>query len=335
MILALETSCDETAAAVVARPARLLSSVVGTQSALHAQYGGVVPEIAGREHIASLAPVVRDALAQAGVREADLEAVAVTSGPGLIGSLLVGVNFAQAFAYRLGVPLIGVQHIEAHLLAVYLERAVEFPFLGLLVSGGHTHLYAVDKPGSYRLIGRTLDDAAGEAFDKAAVALGLPYPGGPSIQTAAALGDRERYGFPRALRREDSFDFSYSGLKTAVRHQVQSLGALSSAQTADLAASVQEAIIEPLVDKTLAAAAKHGFARVVVAGGVAASARLREVFAARRGRTEVIFPSFGLCTDNAAMVGSAAAFKLAAGAVDSPFELRARPHWPLETVRWG
>lgn len=334
MILALETSCDETAAAVVAPPARLLASVVGTQTAVHAQYGGVVPEIAGREHIAALGRVVREALAQAGAAERDVTAVAVTSGPGLIGSLLVGVNFAQALAYRLGAPLVGVQHLEAHLLAVFLERQVDFPFLGLLVSGGHTHLYAVDRPGAYRLLGRTLDDAAGEAFDKAAVALGLGYPGGPAIQTAAALGERDRYGFPRALRRNDALDFSYSGLKTAVRQQVQSLGALSPAQTADLAASVQEAIVEPLVDKTLAAAARHGFARVVVAGGVAANARLRELFEARRGRVEVVFPSFALCTDNAAMVGAAASFKLTAGAVELPFELRARPNWPLELVQW-
>jgi N6-L-threonylcarbamoyladenine synthase len=333
MILGLETSCDETAAAVIARPPRVLSSVVGTQSALHAKFGGVVPEIAGREHVAALIPVVREALAQAGVRESDLEAIAVTSGPGLVGSLLVGLQFAKGLAYRLGIPLIGVQHLEAHLLAVLLERPVTFPFLGLLVSGGHTHLYAVDRPGSYRLLGRTRDDAAGEAFDKGAVAIGLPYPGGPSIQAAAKLGDRDRYALPRGLEHDGSFDFSFSGLKTAIRLQAQSLGALNSDQVADLAASLQEAIVASLVKKTLAAAERHGFERIVVAGGVAANQRLRDVFAARAGKREVIFPSFALCTDNAAMVGCAGALRMAAG-VTSGLELAARPQWPLATVSW-
>jgi N6-L-threonylcarbamoyladenine synthase len=334
MILALETSCDETAAAVVARPPRVRASVVGTQSAVHARYGGVVPEIAGREHVAALVPVTRAALEQAGVRESELTAVAVTVGPGLIGSLLVGVNYAQATAYRLGLPLVGVHHLEAHLLAVFLERDVTFPFLGLLVSGGHTHLYGVDRPGSYRLLGRTLDDAAGEAFDKGAIALGLPYPGGPSIQAAAKLGDATRYALPRALRKEGNFDFSFSGLKTAVRAQAQALGALTEGQTADLAASLQEAIVDSVVTKALAAAGEFGFDRVVVAGGVAANQRLRDAFVARAGRREVIFPSFALCTDNAAMVGCAAAFRLAAGQSTDAFAVRAKPHWPLESVAW-
>jgi N6-L-threonylcarbamoyladenine synthase len=334
MILALETSCDETAAAVIGRPPRILSSVVGTQSAVHAKYGGVVPEIAGREHVAALVPVVREALRQAHVEERELEAIAVTSGPGLIGSLLVGVNFAQATAFRLGIPLIGVHHLEAHLLAVFLERAVEFPFLGLLVSGGHSHLYVVERPGSYKLIGRTRDDAAGEAFDKGAVALGLPYPGGPSIQKAAATGDPHRYDLPRGLRHDGTFDFSFSGLKTAIRQQAQSLGTLNESLTADLAASLQEAIVDSLVTKTLAAADSLALPRIVVAGGVAANQRLRDMFAERSGRREVIFPSFTLCTDNAAMVGCAAALRLNTGKAPESRALRATPQWPLESVAW-
>lgn len=333
MILALETSCDETAAAVVERPLRLLSSVVGTQAQVHAKYGGVVPEIAGREHVAGLVPVYQHALEAAGARETDLEVIAVTRGPGLVGSLLVGISFAQGLAYRLGLPLIGVHHLEAHLLAVLLERQVEFPFLGLLVSGGHTHLYAVERPGRYRLLGRTRDDAAGEAFDKAAVLLGLPYPGGVSIDRVSVAGESARYAFPRGLQHDPGSDFSFSGLKTAVRLQVESLGTLNDGQVADLAASVQEAIVDSLVTKTLKAAQDLGFDRVVVAGGVAANRRLRAVFEERKGNREVIFPSFSLCTDNAAMVACAASLRLADKAMDS-LDLKARPHWPLEEVTW-
>ncbi len=333
MILGIETSCDETAAAVVSRALEERASVVGTQAAVHARYGGVVPEIAGREHVAALIPVINEALRQADVRESELEAVAVTMGPGLIGSLLVGLSFAQGMALRLGIPLIGVHHIEAHLLAVLLERPVEFPFLGLVVSGGHTHLYHVERPGAYRLLGRTRDDAAGEAFDKAAVALGLPYPGGVSIEKASAGGERNRYAFPRALQRDEAFDFSFSGLKTAVRLQAQQLGALTEGQTADLAASVQEAIVDSLVTKTLAAADRHGLARIVVAGGVAANKRLRAVFDERRGSREVIFPAFRYCTDNAAMVACAGALRMRAAAL-TPLNVRPRPNWPLETLVW-
>lgn len=334
MILSLETSCDETAAAVISRPPRILSSVVGTQAAVHARYGGVVPEIAGREHVAAMVPVVNAALEQAKISETDLEAIAVTSGPGLAGSLLVGVSFAKGMAYRLQIPLIGVHHLESHLLAALLEREITFPFLGLLVSGGHTHLYAVERPGRYRLLGRTRDDAAGEAFDKGAIALGLGYPGGPAVQKAAATGERGRYAFPRGLQHDGSFDFSFSGLKTAVRLQRQALGTATETQTADMAASLQEAIADSLVSKTLAAAKAHGFARIVVAGGVAANQRLRDVFDERKGGLEVVFPSFALCTDNAAMVGCAGALRFTAGALDS-YALLAMPHWPLEDISWG
>ena len=334
MILALETSCDETAAAVVTRKPAIRSSVVGTQAAVHAPFGGVVPEIAGREHVAALIPVATRALEEAGIDESALEAVGVTAGPGLVGSLLVGLSFAQAVAYRLGIPLIAVHHIEAHLLAVLLERRVDFPFLGLAVSGGHTHLYAVDRPGSYRLVGATLDDAAGEAFDKTAVMLGLPYPGGVSIDRVAEGGDPKAYRFPRGMERDPGHRFSFSGLKTAVRVRLESMVASDEAQTADLAASIQEAIVESLVAKTLRAATELGYERIVVAGGVAANRRLRALFEERKGEREVIFPSMPLCTDNAAMVGCVAALRYHAGAFDS-LDASVRTSWPLEDVRWG
>jgi N6-L-threonylcarbamoyladenine synthase len=336
-LLAFETSCDETAAAVVTRSLSLQSSVVGSQAAIHALYGGVVPEIAGREHVASLIPVYQEALKAAGIEERELEALAVTIGPGLVGSLLVGLSFAQGVAYRLGIPLIGVHHIEGHLLAVLLEREVTFPFLGLVVSGGHTHLYAIQRPGHYEQLGRTLDDAAGEAFDKSAALLKLPYPGGVSIDKIAPLGDRERYAFPRGLQRDPGHNFSFSGLKTSIRTQVEKLGNLTENQVADLAASLQEAIVDSLVTKTLRAAQERGFSRIVVAGGVAANRRLRQVFAERAaasGTCEVIFPSFSLCTDNAAMIGCVGALRLNAGAVD-PLDISVRTHWPLDQVAWA
>ena len=333
MLLGLETSCDETAAAVLGPDGTLRSSVVGTQAAVHARYGGVVPEIAGREHVAALIPVVREALDQASIAESDLTGIAVTVGPGLIGSLLVGLSFAQGMAFRLNVPLAGVHHIEAHLLAVLLEREVAFPFLGLVVSGGHTHLYRVDRPGRYSLLGRTRDDAAGEAFDKAAVCLGLSYPGGVSIEKASRTGDPQRYGLPRGLQRDGSFDFSFSGLKTAVRLQAQQFGTPTERQVADLAASVQEAIVDSLVTKTLAAARHHGLETIVVAGGVAANKRLRSAFETRGGDIQAVFPDFSLCTDNAAMVACAGMHRMR---VETPslLSMRPRPAWPLEEVAW-
>jgi N6-L-threonylcarbamoyladenine synthase len=318
-ILAIETSCDETAAAVVEDGRTVKSSVVSSQVDLHARFGGVVPEVAGRAHVDLLTPVVEEAMLTADVIPADVDAVAATIGPGLIGSLLVGVSAAKAYALAWGVPWIGVNHLEGHLHAAFLEDPdVALPAVVLLVSGGHTLLIHMREPGRYQLLGQTIDDAAGEAFDKVARYLGLGYPGGPAIDRLAGEGDPAAIAFPRGLRR-DGFDFSFSGLKTAVITHVRNHPDVA---TADVAASFQEAVVEVLVEKMMAAAAAVGARSVCLGGGVAANSALRErTFTAARGAGLAAFvPSRAMCTDNAAMVGATAWYRLR---IDGPTPLSA------------
>lgn len=318
LVLCIESSCDETAAAVVRDGRQALSSVVASQVDVHARYGGVVPELASRKHVEALPVVIEQALEQAGVALADLDGLGVTRGPGLLGALLAGVSTAKALAWALGKPLAAVHHMEGHILAPLLEGELDFPFLALAVSGGHTHLYRVDGIGRYRILGQTLDDAAGEAYDKVAKLLGLGYPGGAVIDRLAAEGDPCAVAFPRPMLHKGGFDFSFSGIKTAVLQEVGPDPApLPAARLGDLCASFQAAMIEVLTVKTLRAATAEGLSRIVVAGGVACNRGLRQRFkelAAQR-RLEVRFPSPALCGDNAAMLGVPADYYLRLGRV--------------------
>lgn len=334
LLLALESSCDETAAAVVRDGREVLSNIISSQIDLHAIYGGVVPELASRRHLEVINPLVAEALQRAGVAPAELDGVAVTSGPGLTGALLVGVSFAKAFAYALNIPFIGVHHIEAHIQAIRLEQEVAYPFLGAAVSGGHTHLYRVEGIGSYRLLGRTIDDAAGEAFDKVAKMLGLGYPGGPLIDKLAARYTSGDIKFPRPLLNRANHDFSFSGLKTAVLNHIQGLPRpLSEEQVGQIASAFQEAAVDVLTLKVLRAAQQEGLERIVVAGGVACNSGLRQRFAdlTAATTTSVYFPRPLLCADNAAMIAVAADFYLSHGK-RSGFDLNAVSSWPLEQV---
>jgi N6-L-threonylcarbamoyladenine synthase len=326
-ILTIETTCDETAAAVVTDQLEVRGSVVASQDRLHERFGGVVPEIASRAHLERIVPVIDETLRQAGIELADLDAVAVAHTPGLVGSLLVGVMAAKTLALTLGVPLVAVNHLQAHIYACRLASGPEvYPCLGLIVSGGHTNLYRCLDPLSFELLGSTIDDAAGEAFDKVASMLGLPYPGGPSIQRAAAGGDATRFDLPRAFAREpERLAFSFSGLKTAVRYQLTKPGAdlpdpagLSPQLVSDLAASFQEAVVDALATKTAHALDRHGLTSLCVGGGVAANAHLRQRLAemcAQRGARLHIAPLV-LCTDNAVM-GAIAVERLLAGQHDA------------------
>lgn len=332
LLLALESSCDETAAAVVRDGQELLSNLISSQVDVHAVYGGVVPELASRRHLEVISPLVEEALRQAGVEKSDLDGVVVTRGPGLIGALLVALSYAKAFAYALQVPVIGVHHIEGHILAIQLERQVTYPFLALAVSGGHTHLFRVDGIGSYKLLGRTVDDAAGEAFDKVAKMLGLPYPGGPVIDKLAQQNDDGGIVFPRPLLKKDNFDFSFSGMKTAVLNYLQRLdGSVAEAQVGQIASAFQIATVDVLTQKTLKAAVSEGLERIVVAGGVACNSGLRQKFATmgQDYGMEVFFPSPILCADNAAMLAVAGEHYLRQG-YKSDLDLNAVSSWPLE-----
>jgi len=341
-VLGLETSCDETAAAVVEvdgaageRPrGRALSDVVHTQADLHARYGGVVPELASRDHLQRTLPVVDEALRRAGCELRDLSGIGVTSGPGLVGALLVGVQIAKSLSAAARLPLIGVNHLEGHLLAVCLDdTAPALPWLGLVVSGGHTSLYEVRAPGRYRALGHTLDDAAGEAFDKVAKLLGLPYPGGAHVDRLAKGGDPRAIAFPRGLsaRPRDEFDFSFSGLKTAVLQHVRALrGVPQGQELADLCASFQEAVCDALTLRAVRAARAARLPALVLCGGVAVNSRLRAL-AAERAQAEGItlhLPSPRLCTDNGAMIAMAGALRLARGE-RAPARLAADPGWRL------
>jgi N6-L-threonylcarbamoyladenine synthase len=337
LILALETSCDETAAAVVRDGRSVLSSVVSSQVTIHAEYGGVVPEIASRRHLELITPVIRQALAEAGVTLAQIEGIAVTRGPGLLGALLVGVSVAKSLALARTIPLVGVHHIEGHLLAGLLEQPFAFPFLALVVSGGHTHLYRVEGVGRYRTLGRTIDDAVGEAFDKVGTLLGLDYPAGARIDALAKQGDPASVRFPRPLLHDGSLNFSFSGLKTAVLTYLKKNPVSADArELPDLCASFQTAACEVLVKKTEAALLQEGLDRLVVAGGVACNSGLRSAMQAMTERRGIALqiPSPSLCSDNAAMLAVAGDAYLAAGC-HGGLDLDAVASWPLDQVgRW-
>ena len=310
LILAIETSCDETAAAVVSGRS-ILANVVASQAELHTPYGGVVPEVAARHHLGTVNGVVDEALAAAGIELEDVDAIAVTQRPGLIGALLVGVATAKALAYATATPLVMVDHLHGHICAVWLEPIhLDPPFVSLVASGGHTRLDLVDDYHAPRLLGQTRDDAAGEAIDKGARLLGLGYPGGPALEKLAATGDRAAFSFPVALGGRTERDFSYAGVKTALLYTVRDLGGDLDGARADLAASYQEAVVRPLAERLIDAAVEHGVGTVAIGGGVAANGRLRELVRENAAAHDlhVAIPDRGLCTDNAAMIAAAATF---------------------------
>jgi N6-L-threonylcarbamoyladenine synthase len=312
LILGIETSCDETGVALYDTARGLLADALHSQVELHALYGGVVPELASRDHVRRLLPLTRNVLEKAGLTVGDIDLVAFTQGPGLGGALLVGASVAAGLGIALDKPVVGIHHLEGHLLSPLLaEPRPQFPFVALLVSGGHTQLMRVDAVGRYALLGETQDDAAGEAFDKTATLLGLGYPGGPALAKLAEGGNAKRFAFPRPMMASDDLDFSFSGLKTAVLTRVREIGSPDEATRRDLAASFQEAIVEVLAAKCLRALDREGLQRLVVAGGVGANTALRErLVAGVRGRGgEVFFPPLRLCTDNGAMIAFAAALK--------------------------
>jgi N6-L-threonylcarbamoyladenine synthase len=329
IVLAIESSCDDTGAALIEDGNRILSSCLSSQDEVHKHYGGVVPELASRRHLESIIPVLSGALDQAHISLDQVDGVAVTRGPGLVGSLLVGIMAAKAIAHAKALPLVGVNHLMGHLLAIFLEHEVDFPFVGMVASGGHTALYLVEDFASFRLLGRTRDDAAGEAFDKVAKYLGLGYPGGMIIEQLARRGDPRSISFPRAYIAKDSLDFSFSGIKTAVVNHCRSHPP-SDNGIADIAASFQEAVVDVLVSKIIWAAQQYTVARVVVAGGVASNNRLRErlIKAGEGVDIQAYFPSPHLCRDNAAMIGVAGYHLLKEGRRDG-LDMSALSRWPL------
>ncbi|MEP7083712.1 MAG: tRNA (adenosine(37)-N6)-threonylcarbamoyltransferase complex transferase subunit TsaD [Betaproteobacteria bacterium] len=340
LVLGIESSCDETGVALYERDAgsgRLLAHALHSQVALHAAYGGVVPELASRDHIRRVVPLTRNVLNQAGRTLNDLTGIAYTQGPGLAGALLVGASFANGLAYSLGIPALGIHHLEGHLLSPLLaEPAPEFPFIALLVSGGHTQLLSVDGVGEYRLLGESLDDAAGEAFDKTAMLLGLSYPGGAELSKLAESGDPARFRLPRPMLDSGDLDFSFSGLKTAVLTLVRKNAAAGATLPSDTRAAIarafQEAVVDVLAAKSLAALESSGRRRLVVAGGVGANKQLRERLrdeCAKRD-IELFFPPLELCTDNGAMIALAGALRMAAGTRDYAYSVR--PRWPLQEL---
>ena len=337
LVLGIESSCDDMAAAVVRDGRDVLSSRIHGQADVHAPYGGVVPELASRDHVRAVSDVVADALREAAVDERDLTGVAVTAGPGLVGSLLVGLSFGKALAYRLALPCVGVHHLSGHLASAEIaDPTLAPPYLGLVISGGHTALYRMEAAAPPRLLGETRDDAVGEAFDKVAALLGLPYPGGPSLAAAADEGDPAAVTFPRPLARDPGLDFSYSGLKTAVALEVERRGTLAKSDIADVAASFQEAAVDVLVRNARRAVAAEGLCRLAIVGGVAANRRLRESLskAAAQDGFDVVFPPMALCTDNAAMIAAAGAALLARGE-DHGLSLNSFSRVPLGDAPWA
>ena len=332
LILAIETSCDETAASVVKNGREVLSNVIYTQIALHAQFGGVVPEIASRKHIEKINQVIGQALKEAKVTLQDISAVAVTYGPGLVGALLVGVAEAKAISFATGIPLVGVHHISGHISANYIEhKELEPPFVCLVASGGHSHLVVVKDYGRYEIIGRTRDDAAGEAFDKVARAIGLGYPGGPKIDSLSKEGNPDAVSFPRAKVAENEYDFSFSGLKSAVLNYLNNCRMKGEeVNKADVAASFQKAVIDVLVEHSLHAVKEFGYDKFAIAGGVASNSSLRAAFERECVKRDIVFyyPSPVLCTDNAAMIGAAGYYEYIRG-VRHGYDLNAVPNLPL------
>ena len=341
IVLGIESSCDETGVALVESagtgvPA-LRAHALHSQVDMHQAYGGVVPELASRDHIRRVLPLAEQVLAESGCALADIDVVAYTRGPGLAGALLVGAGVACALGAALRKPVLGVHHLEGHLLSPFQSSdPPEFPFIARLVSGGHTQLMLVEGVGAYRMLGETIDDAAGEAFDKSAKLMGLGYPGGPALSRLAQQGDPSAFKLPRPLLHSGDLDFSFAGLKTAVLTQVNKLGAQLEPRKADLAASTEAAIVEVLVKKSLAALERSGLQRIVVAGGVGANRRLREQLdaaCARRG-VRVHYPELSLCTDNGAMIALAAAMRLQAGVQQAlaSYAFDVKPRWPLEQL---
>lgn len=343
-ILGIETSCDETAASVVINGKTIASNIVASQIDLHAKYGGVFPELASRAHVEAISTVVEQAIAEAGISYDQLDAIAVTRGPGLVGSLLVGFNYAKGLALATGKPLLGINHLEGHVYSLWLteqHREIVFPVLVLIVSGGHTELLLMTDHGQYERLGGTMDDAAGEAFDKVGRMLDLPFPGGPNIERAAMMGNAAAFNFPRP-KRDDSYDFSFSGLKTAVMREAtvmpsaearRSRGSEKKAQLRsgisvnDVAASFQAALVDTLVEKTARAAKTHKVTEILMAGGVSANQALRK---AMRKETDlpVRYPPLNLCTDNGAMIAAAAHYRYQTG-LRSEWDLEVLPMWPL------
>jgi N6-L-threonylcarbamoyladenine synthase len=341
LILGIESSCDETGVALVRSTGNavptLLSHALHSQIEMHQAYGGVVPELASRDHIRRVLPLATQVLSESGQSLADVDVVAYTRGPGLAGALLVGAGVACALGAALDKPVLGVHHLEGHLLSPFLSAdPPEFPFVALLVSGGHTQLMRVDGVGRYEILGETIDDAAGEAFDKSAKLMGLGYPGGPALSRLAEQGDATAFKLPRPLLHSGNFDFSFAGLKTAVLTQAKKLGDELEARKADLAASTEAAIVEVLVKKTLAALKQTGLKRVVVAGGVGANRHLRAQLnaACAAAKVRVHYPELHLCTDNGAMIAMAAAMRLQAGQqqANTDYAFDVKPRWPLDAI---
>ncbi|GLS03746.1 tRNA N6-adenosine threonylcarbamoyltransferase [Chitiniphilus shinanonensis] len=333
LVLGIESSCDETGVALYHSERGLLAHRLHSQIAMHTEYGGVVPELASRDHIRRVLPLTESCLAEAGATLDELDAIAFTQGPGLAGALLVGASVANALGFALQKPVIGVHHLEGHLLSPLLaEPRPAFPFVALLVSGGHTQLMAVRGIGEYELLGETVDDAAGEAFDKSAKLLGLGYPGGPALSKLADQGDAKRFKLPRPMLHSGDLDFSFSGLKTAVLNLVQQQSPLDDTTRADICAAFQEAIVEVLTKKCLAALKQTGMQRLVIAGGVGANRQLRAGLddAAARRRYQVFYPPLALCTDNGAMIAYAGAMRLKHARHD--YSYGAKPRWPLDSL---
>jgi N6-L-threonylcarbamoyladenine synthase len=330
-VLGIETSCDETGIALYDSDHGIVADALYSQVAMHADYGGVVPELASRDHIRKTVPLLTDMLGRAGIGLHELDGIAYTAGPGLIGALMVGASIGRSLAWSLGIPAIAVHHMEAHLLAPLLGNPrPELPFVALLVSGGHTQLVRVDAIGHYDILGESIDDAAGEAFDKTAKMLGLGYPGGPAVARLAQRGETARFKFPRPMTDRPGLDFSFSGLKTHTRNTLQRLGTPSEQDKADVARAFEDAVVDTLVFKCRRALAETGLERMIMAGGVAANVRLRAALDAQLpGR--VFYAPGALCTDNGAMVAFAGYLRLAAGE-QSPLEIETRARWPLDEL---
>ena len=335
LVLGIETSCDETAAAVLEDGTSLRSNVIASQDEIHSPFGGIVPELASRCHVERIDLIIQQALDNAGVELKDIDLIAATQGPGLVVSLLVGLNTAKALAYSLGTPVIGINHLEGHVLAIFLQQKVEFPFLTLIVSGGHTDLCRVNGFGQYQILGRTRDDAAGESFDKVAKMLGLGYPGGPIIEKIARQGNPKAQVFPRAMLEKNSLDFSFSGLKTSVRNTLlkRNKGNESSCSDDDVAAGFQEAVVDVLTRKALLACQQESLKRIVITGGVASNGYLRDRMteAALKEGIQVSVPKPIFCTDNAAMIACAGYYRsqYCSPSENDPFSLDAHPNLPF------